>query len=72
MEDDHKLTKLCIFQTNSPCQHLRKCIENSMENMHNKQLHQLTKSEPQNDAILPKLKVKVTTRQIFQFARTKV
>ena len=21
-------------QTNSPCQHLRKCIENRMENMH--------------------------------------
>ena len=22
------------WQTNSPCQHLRKCIKNSMENMH--------------------------------------
>ena len=23
-----------LHETNSPCQHLRKCIENSMENMH--------------------------------------
>ena len=22
------------WQTNSPCQHLRRCIKNSMENMH--------------------------------------
>ena len=34
-KSDHQLKKLLIVkQINSPYQHLRKCIENSMENMH--------------------------------------
>ena len=32
--NDHKLKELLIVKHNSPCQHLGKCIENSMENIH--------------------------------------
>ena len=34
MGNDHHLEKLSLVKKNSPCQPLRKCIENSMENMH--------------------------------------
>ena len=32
--NDHQPKRLLIDKTNSPCQHLRKYIENSMEIMH--------------------------------------
>ena len=33
-KNDHKLKLLLIFKQIPPGQHVRKCIENSMENMH--------------------------------------
>ena len=33
--NDHQVKKLLIVEQNSPCQHLKKCIEDSWENMNN-------------------------------------
>ena len=32
--NDHQAKEAFDFKTNSPSQHFKKCIENSMENMH--------------------------------------
>ena len=33
-ENDHQLKEALDREKNYPCQHLRKCLENSMENIH--------------------------------------
>ena len=32
--NDHQIKEALDCSTNSPCQHLRKCLQNSMENLH--------------------------------------
>ena len=49
-KNDHQLKKALDREKNSSCHHLRKCLENSMENMHS----DVTVKRVKNNATFPK------------------
>ena len=55
--------KLLIVKRNSPYQHLRKCLENSMENMHTDvRVLRLTKNDQMVDCSSDELKLEFNIR----------